>query len=180
MTHNTDYHSIELDPQKDPTDYHYTERRAKLLIAIEQNGDPYTINQTSWAAHFDVDQSTISRDVDVLADYLGGIIGEKAETVAWTSFKAALDECSTAREKFDLAMEWQEWLQSTGRQETAAMQIEQTHIDGDSSGSYEILTDDETIDADGETVNVAAIRTGSAAGESDTGESDTDDDENSE
>lgn len=164
MTHTPDYHSVEIDSAKDPTDYHYTERRAELLSAIEQHGDPYTINQSQAARRYGVDQSTISRDIDKLGKHINEVIGDHAETVAYTTFKAALAECDDAREKFDLAMRWQKWLQSTGRQETAPAraEIEATHVDGDSSDSYEIIADDDTIEAEGEVVDVASIRTGSA------------------
>lgn len=162
MTQNEpDYHTIRIPEDKDPSDYKWPERRAEILQIIERRGDPHTVNQTALADRYGVTQSQISKDIKKLGEHVRTSLGNKAEMTAWAAFKAALADCDDAMDRFDLVMKWMDWLQVTGRQETAAMkhEVEQTMIDGDVSDSYEIVARDESLDADEEVIDVASVRT---------------------
>lgn len=166
-----DYENYSIDTQ-DPKDFTYAERRTDILNIIKSAGHPYAVPQRELAKRYGVSQPQIAHDMEALRDHIDKHIGRNANLLASASFKNALNECDDAQDRFDLVMRWMQWLQSTGRQETAAMKIEQTNIDGNQSDSYEIIADDDAISVDGEVVDVASLRTGSAESrrESDEGE----------
>lgn len=66
---DVDYKAVEI-PDTDPSEYHYTQRRAALLQRIEEAGHPAALNQTELAEHFGVSQQQISKDLDRLAGYV--------------------------------------------------------------------------------------------------------------
>ena len=102
-----DYHAIEPDPSKRPTEYSTTERRADVLDHILSRGSPSAISQSRLAERYEVAQSTISRDVDVLGEAVREQMGDRlrlatlalhdklvmdlSETDDWRAKKAAWD-----------------------------------------------------------------------------------------
>lgn len=65
-----DYAATAIPTDKPRSDYSYVERRADLYQQILDLGHPDHINQTEVAQMYDVDQSTVSRDLDRIAEYV--------------------------------------------------------------------------------------------------------------
>lgn len=65
-----DYAAIEVPTDTPPSELHYTQRRAELYQIVMAAGDPTAVSQAQLADRFEVNQSTISRDLDRLDEYL--------------------------------------------------------------------------------------------------------------
>lgn len=64
------YTAIEVPTDVPPSELHYTQRRAELLDIVMAAGHPGSISQGELAERYDVAQSTISRDLDRIDEYL--------------------------------------------------------------------------------------------------------------
>jgi len=75
MTHNPKksqktlpiYWNIPIPEDKDPKRFSTNERRAQLLLMILEKGDPNLIHKSRMAAYYGVNQSTVSRDIQMIA-----------------------------------------------------------------------------------------------------------------
>lgn len=110
-----DYAAIDVPTTKPPADYHYTERRADLLQQVLDVGHPDFLNQTELAERYDVNQSTISRDLSRLADHVRETrVADRdrraftVESVVSRSIRGLLDE-GEYRKAADVAMKFDEW-----------------------------------------------------------------------
>lgn len=128
-----DYSAIEAPTTKPQSEYTYTERRADLLQIVEDVGHPAAINQAELADRYDVDQSTISRDLDRLEEFIRERIGKRRDLEVETVFKRAITglleqeeyaKAARAAEKYDefldRRIETLEFRQRLGRLEEAA------------------------------------------------------------
>lgn len=108
-----DYESVEI-PDIDPSEYHYTHRRARLLQLVEEAGHPDALNQTRLADRFDVSQQQISKDLDRLAEHVRARLerrdrrGFTVDTVLQRCIRELLDD-EEWRAAAKTALEYEEW-----------------------------------------------------------------------
>lgn len=102
------------------------ERRAALLELWKRKGDYRALNQSQLAAEFEVNQSTISRDFDVLSEYVVDTVGEsKVMAIIHTSFEKAMDDAGDDPVKRVRATkEWADFLFRTGKLEEEPDRLE--------------------------------------------------------
>lgn len=119
-----DYYNLEVPDDKDPSEYHYTERRAAILNLIIQRGSPYAIpTQTELAERYDVAQSSISKDLEHIRDHVDEHLGGDAKLTTRVVYERAVRELMDEgkhEEAFDIVMKWNKWLQDIGEQEQVA------------------------------------------------------------
>jgi transcriptional antiterminator len=65
-----DYDAIEVPTDVPPGELHYMQRRAEVYDIVMAAGHPSAVSQAELAERFEVDQSTISRDLDRIDAYL--------------------------------------------------------------------------------------------------------------
>lgn len=68
-TNQPDYAGIEIPAEKSPPEYTCGERREDIRQFVEAAGHPTMVNQTELAERYEVNQSTISRDLDRIDEY---------------------------------------------------------------------------------------------------------------
>ena len=124
MTDNLpDYAAIKVPDGKPASEYSHHERRADLLRRIITAGSPYAINQSDLAAEYDVDRSTVCRDLKRLRESIDDTLGADAKLTARAVFERALldlrnaDDWRASKAAFDMAMDWQDWLANIGEQD---------------------------------------------------------------
>jgi len=102
------------------------ERRAALLELWKRKGDYRALNQTQLADEFGVNQSTISRDFDVLSEFIVDAVGEqKVMAIVSSSFEKAMDDAGddpNARVRATQA--WADFLFRTGKLEEEPDRLE--------------------------------------------------------
>jgi len=146
-TTDYDYTAIEIPENKDPTEYHYTTRRAEILEIVLNRGNPYDINQTQLADRYDVDKSTISKDFDRIASFLHDNLGDRALMAARSAMEKAITE--EQREgnhmnAFQIAMQWAKFLQSHGDVHREPFDADITHREASTeTEEYEVIEDTE-------------------------------------
>ena len=163
MSRDYDYAAIEVPDDKDPSDFHWSERRAEILEIVIRNGSPF-INQSRLAERYDVNPSTISRDMDKIEDDVRGHLGRRASLMARSAMEDvinALDDAidegdwRAAETKFRVVMSWQDYLADRGAIERAPAkhEIDATVREAESgTEAYEIIPDDEAEALTAETV----------------------------
>lgn len=65
-----DYRNISPPPDLAPEEFSYVQRRAVLVDRVLEVGGPGAVSNVRLAEHFDVNRSTIKRDLDALGEYL--------------------------------------------------------------------------------------------------------------
>ncbi len=131
-----DYYHIDVPQGKDPEQYEWWERRAEILDLILQRGTPHGINQARLAERYDVSPSQISQDMDRLRDHVDQHLGREAKMTTRALYQKAIEDAQDRgewREAFEIAMEWNHWLQDIGEQET---EPEQHEISGELSTEH--------------------------------------------
>jgi hypothetical protein len=91
MSTPIDYRSIDVPEDEDPTEYHYTRRRAELLEIVERAGHPKLVNGAQLARRYDCSRQNIYHDLDVLAEYVDETLGDRRVLTTST----VLDRCIT-------------------------------------------------------------------------------------
>lgn len=103
-------------------DFDAAQRRAWLLDRVYELGTPTRINQSKVCEYFDVTQSLIARDINnELAPYVESQLGDRAGMMSDVVFKAAVEKLMDDDEPYKAAKTMQlfnEWLQSTGEQDS--------------------------------------------------------------
>jgi len=103
-------------------DFDAAQRRAWLLDKIYELGTPTRINQSKVSEYFGTDQTIISRDInDELAPYVEDHLGNRVGMMSDVVFKAAVEKLMESDEPYQAAKTMQmfnEWLQSTGEQDS--------------------------------------------------------------
>ena len=131
-----DYYHIDVPQGKDPEDYEWWERRAEILDLILNRGTPHGINQARLAERYDVSPSQISQDMDRLREHVDQHLGREAKMTTRALYQKAIEDAQDRgewREAFEIAMEWNHWLQDIGEQET---EPEQHEISGELSTEH--------------------------------------------
>lgn len=114
------YAAVEPDPEKHPSEYSTVERRADVLDHIVSRGSPSAISQSRLAERYEVVQSTISRDVDVLGEAVNEQVGDRlrlATKALHDKLIADLSEADDWRAKqaaWSVHMEYLEWTGVSG------------------------------------------------------------------
>ena len=119
----TNYAAVEVPADIDPERYSAEERRSDLLDRVLEAGSPSAINQTRLAAMYDVSQPTISRDMDILAEHVEKVIGDRATLRARAAYERAVDDLFDAgdddwratKAAVETAREWAEWAGADGQ-----------------------------------------------------------------
>jgi DNA-binding transcriptional ArsR family regulator len=164
------YRNVNVPANKEPDEYETAERRSEILDAIIEVGHPDMLSRTELAARYGVDPSTITRDIDRLAEEVNSELADDAalitQTVFRKSIKAKMDEGEYMEAK-ELVMDWNEYLFETGTQARAPERIEKTVREaGKKSEAYEIVEDDEAVEAEFvEAEEVEELPTGEGDGE---------------
>ncbi|WP_222919123.1 hypothetical protein [Natrinema sp. SYSU A 869] len=107
-----DYSDLEI-PVADPSSFSWPQRRADLLDEIYARGHPSLINQTEMAERYDVNQSTISRDLDALADHIDETLGSRrslASSAVYQKSITGLLEQEEYRDAVRALESWNEWI----------------------------------------------------------------------
>ena len=115
-----DYYQVDVPQQKDPEDYHYTERRAEILQLILDRGTPHGINQNRLAERYDVSASQISQDMDRLRTHVDQHLGRQAKMTTRAAYQQTvknLQDEGEWKEAWQVIMDWNHWLQDIGKQE---------------------------------------------------------------
>jgi len=118
---------VDIPSGKAPEDYTYHERRAELLQAAIEAGHPDMLNRTRFADRYDVDPSTVTRDIQALQEEIHDDLSTDAEFVTATIYRRAIREKADKgewMEAVELVESWNEWLYDTGQQEKAPDKME--------------------------------------------------------
>jgi DNA-binding transcriptional ArsR family regulator len=75
---------------KPPSELSYAERRAEILEQVEDVGHPASLNQNELAERYGVDQSTISRDLDRLDEYVRSQVGRRHDLEIASTLKKCM------------------------------------------------------------------------------------------
>jgi len=116
-----DYYNIDVPQGTDPEQYEWWERRAEILDLILQRGTPHGVNQARLAERYGVSESQISQDMDRLRQHVDQHLGQSAKMTTRAVYQKAVEQAKSNgewRDAFELTMEWNEWLQDIGEQET--------------------------------------------------------------
>lgn len=135
-----DYSAVEPDRDKEPTEYHYTERRAELLDLVHTRGSPHSLNQTQLGQRYGVSQQQISKDLDVLAEYVADSLGARREL----NGKALYERCIRGlldaedwRGAAQVQTMYEKWLDRRTGDVSGGDDL--TAFDGTESDSYQIV-----------------------------------------
>lgn len=127
MAQQINYAEVEVPAKKPPTEYHYTERRAEILDLVLQVGGPSAINQSTLADRYEVDRSTISRDMDRLSESISSKLGRHIDLTVKASFDKAISELQENGEHeaaFKTAITYSEWLADRGVIDSEPLRVE--------------------------------------------------------
>ena len=127
MAQQINYTEVEVPSEKSPTEYHYTERRAEILDLVLQVGGPAAINQSTLADRYQVDRSTISRDMDRLSESISSQLGQHIDLTVKASFDKAISELQGKGEykaAFKAAIQYSEWLADRGVIDSEPLRVE--------------------------------------------------------
>lgn len=121
------YKDIDIPSGKDPAEYTYHERRSELLRFIIEAGHPDMISRKKFAERYDVNPSTITRDIQALRDEIHDDLSKDAEMISSVIYRKAIREKADQgnwMEAAELLESWNEWLFNTGQQEKAPERME--------------------------------------------------------
>lgn len=79
MAQSIDYRSIDLPDEEPYEEWTYGQRRAFLLEEVKEVGHPRLLHNSELADQFGVNPSTITRDLDVLGEYVGEQVGDRRQ-----------------------------------------------------------------------------------------------------
>ena len=153
----TNYAAVEVPADIEPERYSAEERRSDLLDRVLEAGSPTAINQTRLAALYDVSQPTISRDMDLLAEHVETVIGDRATLRARAAYERAVDDLFDAgdddwratKAAVETAREWAEWAGSGGGDAGGYSGLDGVAFgQGPSNDQYRVVYDDGDLPAD--------------------------------
>lgn len=132
-----EYSNVNIPDGKKPENYSYAERRAELLQVIIEAGHPDLVSRTKFAQRYDVDPSTITKDInDHLVPGIQDELAKDAEMVTNVVFRKAIKEKASNQEWMEateLLDSWNDWLFATGAQEKAPDKLE---VESDAGDAY--------------------------------------------
>lgn len=92
MSEQIDYETVTVPPEKDRSEFSYSERRADQFGEIRDAGYPDLIDKSGLAEQYDVSPSTITNDLDVLASYISAGLSDRHSLQVEAVFSRALRE----------------------------------------------------------------------------------------
>lgn len=140
------YATVDIDESKDPADYHYTERRAEILELVLRAGGPRRVSYARLAKRYGKAKSTISDDMDAIAESLAESLGDnfsmEVESAFHRIYDALMDEGEWDR-AWRVVEGYAKLLERIGAIETEPTKFDVRHGEMPTeSGSYELVTDD--------------------------------------
>lgn len=104
MTDHPNYRAIHVPEGKrngHEEELTYAERRAYILERLEDAGSPRLLNKSELARTFDVSRQTIYNDLEALAEWSDGGLGERetleGEALFWRSIDQLLEDAEALR-----------------------------------------------------------------------------------
>lgn len=107
------YKDIDIPDGKDPEDYSYMERRAELFNFIIEAGHPDLLSRTEFARRYDVDKSTVSRDIKRIREEIVEELGADADLLIYAIFQKGLRDLARKeqwKDAMDYAADWLDFL----------------------------------------------------------------------
>lgn len=151
---DTDYEAVVIPDGKPPEEYTWAERRAEILRMVKAKGSPYALKKTDLADHYGVAPSTITKDFYRLAEYVDEYIGRHSKITARSAMEKAVKELQDEGEwsaAFNVAMQWNRWLQSIGEQERVPASVDITTREADTeTDEYVFVEDGASVETAGE------------------------------
>lgn len=90
-THNSEPDYSAIEPTGPPSELTFAERRAQILDELYDCGHPSLMrSQTELSTVYEVDQSTISRDFDAIADHINETLGTRRDMVSSAVYDHAI------------------------------------------------------------------------------------------
>lgn len=125
---DVDYGAVEIPDDKQPQEYHWTERRAEIYQLIQKAGHPDSISPTRLADRYDVSKSQISQDKARLQEFIVEQIDEtQVDAITSTVFQTAVQELmedDEYRKAVKTVADWNEWLGDRGHVEREPDRLE--------------------------------------------------------
>jgi hypothetical protein len=113
MASDIDYRNTEIPDETPRPELSYAQRRADILRIMRREGHPRQVRQTDLADKYGVDQSTISRDVSALSEYIDETLGDRrtflVSLVFDRSIRGLLDD-EDWRKAAQTAHDYSEWV----------------------------------------------------------------------
>lgn len=148
LTNQPDFMEVVIPDDKARPDYSWQQRRAEILQAMIEKGHP-RLNQSDLARQYDVSQSQIYEDLQVLKAYMAENIGRDFKSWAATLLRGSIQDL-VDQGKPDKAVkvlgEWKDFMFDTGRLDKAAEKhkVEHTSDIGDAlEDAYREATKDD-------------------------------------
>ena len=113
MSQDIDYRTVEVPNETPSEGLSYAQRRAEILQIMQRVGHPRRVRQADLADRFGVNQSTISRDLDTLAEYIDTTLGDRRTFVSDLVFNRAVEgllEEEEWRKAAQTVKDWNEWI----------------------------------------------------------------------
>lgn len=145
---NSDHDYLNITPPPDlaPEEFSYVQRRAVLLDRVLEVGGLSGVSNVRPAEHFDVNRSTIKRDLDALGEYLHHYLDDGADVDIRTF--------SLHRRLLDDLLAEDDW-----RAKAKAWEIHRSFAEWVGGRSAEQESDGDGANADAETVTVTPSTT---------------------
>jgi hypothetical protein len=125
---DVDYDAVEISDDKEPQEYHWTERRAEIYRLMEKAGHPDSISPTRLADRYDVSKSQISQDKSRLQEFIVEQIDEtQVDAITSTVFQTAVQELmdnDEYRKAVKTVADWNDWLADRGHVEREPDRLE--------------------------------------------------------
>jgi len=121
------YKDVNIPDDKEPDEYTYHERRSELLDFAIEAGHPDMLSRKQFAERYDVNPSTITRDIQALGDEIHDDLSSDAELITSVIYRKAVRELmdqSEYREAVEIVESWNDWLEDRGEQEKVPDQVE--------------------------------------------------------
>jgi len=172
MTENLpNYDAIEPPEGTPKAEYTTHERRADVWRSIKSAGSPTRVNKADLARRYDVNRSTIYRDLDRLREWAADSLGEDATLTSRAVFETVVEELLDAddwrakKAALDAVMDWNEWLQDIGEQHREPDRVEADVRQRTSEVQYRVVREESAdLPADPDTGGVDFEALGFAEG----------------
>jgi hypothetical protein len=121
------YRDTTIPDGKPPEEYSYTERRAEVLQAALEMGHPDKVSRTRFAERYDVNPSTITRDIQAIREEIHEDLSVDADSVSAIVYRKAIRAKVDAGDweaAVNILESWNEWLYDRGQQDKQADKLD--------------------------------------------------------
>ena len=108
-----DYDAVKVPEDTPPEEYGYAARRAEILQMLKEAGHPSRLNQTQLAGRYGCAQSTVSKDMTRLGEYVENNVGSDRALLTEHVFNRAITGLLEEEEWRDAARtvkEYNDWI----------------------------------------------------------------------